>query len=604
MCSLISSFCRTRRSSMSSLENKLLDEESSVVKSSGPKMTPKKPGWKAMPYILGNETVERLASFGIITNFMVYLLKEYNMDQVQAANILNTWTSVSNVLPVFGAFVADEYLGKFLTMAIASFATLTGMVVVTLTSCVPQLRPSPCPLEEQQDGVCKGYTNFQLGVLLLALFWLCIGAGGITPCSIPFGIDQFDLTTAEGREGTRSFYNMYYVIQTVLLMFNVLVVVKIQESYSWTLGFFLPTMFMVIAIVFFFSGAKIYCHVKPEGSILSRIYQVLVVAKNKRHLPLPLEEDIGGAFYDPPPLENNEEVRLPLTKEFSWLNKAALVMENELNDDGSSKDPWRLCSIQQVEELKCMLKMLPIWLTGFIVNTAAFELSIFSISQALQMNRNIGFNYEVPPASMVLVSMMTLAIVMPIYDRVISPALAKITKQEGGLTTLQRIGFGHIFAIITMLVGGFVEFKRRGLANLQVGYSSSDGVAPMSVVWLAPQFMFLALTEVFSVVGYIEFFNKESPDRMRSIGYSLFFLQYSFGSNLSSLLVNIIHDYTGKNGQPDWLDSDINKGRLEYFYFIIAGLGMLNLCGFFFCSLRYSYKTVVIVKAGDTSALH
>ncbi|KAE9595578.1 putative proton-dependent oligopeptide transporter family [Lupinus albus] len=108
---------------MSSLENLLVDEEIQVL--SKTETNPKKPGWKAMPYILGNETVERLANFGIQTNFMVYLLRQYNMDQVLAANILNTWAAISNVLPIIGGFVSDAYLGKFLTIAIASFASFT-----------------------------------------------------------------------------------------------------------------------------------------------------------------------------------------------------------------------------------------------------------------------------------------------------------------------------------------------------------------------------------------------------------------------------------------------------------------------------------------------
>jgi peptide/histidine transporter 3/4 len=58
------------------------------------------------------------------TNFVVYLMKVYNMDQVLAANIMNTWMAVSNVVLLIGAFVADSFLGKFLTIAIASFASL------------------------------------------------------------------------------------------------------------------------------------------------------------------------------------------------------------------------------------------------------------------------------------------------------------------------------------------------------------------------------------------------------------------------------------------------------------------------------------------------
>jgi len=103
-----------------------------------------KPGWKAMPYILGlslslslhthmywstfryagNETMERLATYGLTANFMVYLMREFQMDQVVAANILNIWSAASNFATIIGAFVADNYLGKFRTIALGSFASL------------------------------------------------------------------------------------------------------------------------------------------------------------------------------------------------------------------------------------------------------------------------------------------------------------------------------------------------------------------------------------------------------------------------------------------------------------------------------------------------
>lgn len=73
---------------------------------------------------VGNDTIERLATYGMQANFVVYLMKVYNMDQVLSANILNTWIAVSNITPLIGAFFADAYLGKFRTIALASFASL------------------------------------------------------------------------------------------------------------------------------------------------------------------------------------------------------------------------------------------------------------------------------------------------------------------------------------------------------------------------------------------------------------------------------------------------------------------------------------------------
>lgn len=265
-------------------------------------------------------------------------------------------------------------------------------------------------------------------------------------------------------------------------------------------------------------------------------------------------------------------------------------MDNELNTDGTVKDPWSLCSVQQVEELKCMLKIMPIWVTSIIVFIPIGQLTIFSISQAMKMDRNMGLNFEIHAGSINVISLIGIGIFLPFYDQVISPKLEKITKQEGGLTTLQRIGIGHASGILAVLVAGLVERKRRNLAN---SLGTLDGVASMSVMWLAPQFLLIAFCHVFGTVGHTEFFNREAPNGMRSISNSLLCLNVSFGSNLSTFLVNIVHSYTGKDGQPDWLDSDINKGRLEYFYFIIGALAVLNMIYFIFCARRYSYKATV-----------
>ncbi|GAU31411.1 hypothetical protein TSUD_370600 [Trifolium subterraneum] len=465
-----------RESSIPMLKKKLLDEESLLVESNS-RTHQRKPGWKAMPFILGNDTVERLANFGMQTNFIVYLMKVYNMDQVLAANIMNTWMAVSNVVPLIGAFVADSYFGKFHTIGISSFASLIGLVILMLTAWVPQLHPTPCSIQQQ------------------------------------------------------------------------------------------PV---------FYAGTRVYFYVKPEGSILSSIAQVLVAARHKNHLHLAASEDTEGAFYDPTFLNDSDE-KLPLTKEFRCLNKAALVVEeNELNCDGLSKDPWRLCSIQQIEELKCMLKIIPIWVTSIIVFIPVGQLSIFSISQALKMDRHIK-NFEIHPGSVSVITLVAISVFLPFYDSVISPLLEKITKQEQGLTTLQRIGLGHGSAILSVVVAGLVEKRRRELA---ISMGDSTGVAPMSVMWLAPQFLLIAFCHIFGTVGYTEFFNKESPNSMRSISNSLLCLNISAGSNLSTFIVNIVHSYTGKQGEADWLDSDINKGRLEYFYFIIAGL-VISLQGQF-----------------------
>ncbi|KAL9424087.1 hypothetical protein AB3S75_036045 [Citrus x aurantiifolia] len=514
----------------------------------------KKPGgWKAMPYILGNETFERLATIGLLANFMVYLLKEYHMNQTSAANILNIWGGVTNFAPLLGAFISDTYTGRFKTITFASIAAILGMLTVTLTAWLPQLHPPKCDVAKPPFGQCKSANSMQLGVLVMGLGLLSIGTGGIRPCSIPFGVDQFDATTDEGVKGINSFFNWYYTTFTVVILITQTVLVYIQDSVSWVIGFGIPT--------------------------------VLMIAYKKRRLTLPQGQmDHHGIFYDPPP-KLFVLSKLPLTHQFRFLNKAAMIVDNnELKPDGTPVNQWRLCSIQQVEEVKCLIKIIPIWAAGIISFTSISQQGTFTVSQAMKMNRHLGPKFQIPPGTVGVISMITIGLWLPFYDTVLVPALRKITKHEGGITLLQRIGIGMIFSILSMIVAGLVERGRRASAHLHP-------LSQVSVFWLAPQLILMGFCEAFNIIGQIEFFNKQFPDHMKSIANSLLFCSFGFASYLSSLLITIVHGVTARHGHPDWLTNDIDAGRLDYFYFLIAGLGGLNIVYFLYFARRYRYKS-------------
>lgn len=187
------------------------------------------------------------------------------------------------------------------------------MVAMTLVPWLPQLHPPPC----HDPNACRGPTVSQMGFLALALGLLSIGSAGIRPCSIPFGVDQFDARTEEGRKGINSFFNWYYTTFTMVLIISLTLVVYVQSNISWVLGFAIPTILMVVAIILFFIGTKIYVHKKPEGSVFSGIAQGLVAAYRKRKLNLPENghEASDGIYYDPP-LNPTIVKKLPLTNQF------------------------------------------------------------------------------------------------------------------------------------------------------------------------------------------------------------------------------------------------------------------------------------------------
>ncbi|KAJ0428633.1 putative proton-dependent oligopeptide transporter family, MFS transporter superfamily [Helianthus annuus] len=458
------------------------------------------------------------------------------------------------------------------------------MLTLTLIVALPKLHPPSCARQLALLNQCEGPTTGQFGFLVLALGFLAIGSGGIRPCSLPFGVDQFDPTTDEGRKGISSFFNWYYATFTIIMLIAMTLVVYIQDNVSWVLGFGIPTMLMVCSIVLFFVGTRLYIYVKPGGSIFSGIAQTLVAACKKRNIQV--EKAI---LYDPPIAEEgtNQVSKLPLTNKFRCLNKAAIILDGETNPDGSRVSCWKLASIQQVEEVKCLIKVIPVLFSGVICLIAIIQQGTFTVSQALKMDRHLGPHFQIPAGSIGVISMITIGIWLPIYDRIVVPYLRKRTKIDSGITLLQRIGIGIVFSILTVIVAALVERKRRHSAT---SHNLPGGQAPLSVLWLAPQLILAAFAEAFNILGQMEFYYKEFPDHMKSVANALFGVTIGLASYASSALVTTVHKVTGKHGRPDWLTADINAGKVDYFYYVIAGLGVLNLGYFLLVASQYQYK--------------
>ncbi|CAH2066461.1 unnamed protein product [Thlaspi arvense] len=552
-----------------------MDEEKGTMSSDSTTRQRKHLGWKAMPYILANETLERLASFGLMANFMVYMVKEYHMDQVQAATLINTWSAMTNFAPIIGAFISDSYTGKFRTIVFGSISELLGMLVLTFTSLIPNLRPPPCT-SDQITGECTRYSDSQLYVLLSGLFLLSVGTGGIRSCSVPFGLDQFDDSTEEGREGSRSFFSWYYTTHTIVQLISMTLVLYVQNNISWAIGFAIPTVLNLVALVLLFVGTRFYVFVKPEGSVFSGIFKVLVDAYKKRNVQSSSEID-----YHRPLLETNAKSNeLVLTDQFRFLNKAVIVM----NNDKARNEEWRICTVGQIEDVKCIISIIPIFASSIIGFLAMNQQQTFTVSQALKMNlRFPGTSYLIPPASITVISLLTIGIWLPFYETFLVRRIENITKQEGGISLLQKVGFGNVFCISTMFISGILEQKRR---------DSTLSGTNISIFWLAPQQILMGFYQVFTIVGLTEFFNKQVPINMRSIGNSLLYLGMSLASYLSSAMVSIVHSVTGRGGRQSWLADDIDNGKLDYFYYFIAALSTLNLISFLWCARRYRYRNM------------
>ncbi|VAI16188.1 unnamed protein product [Triticum turgidum subsp. durum] len=73
----------------------------------------KQGGWITLPFIAGSMVGLGLAINGTTSNLQIYLIKEYNVESIDAAQIANIVRGSLNLVPVAGAILSDSYLGCF-----------------------------------------------------------------------------------------------------------------------------------------------------------------------------------------------------------------------------------------------------------------------------------------------------------------------------------------------------------------------------------------------------------------------------------------------------------------------------------------------------------
>ena len=91
----------------------------------------------------------------------------------------------------------------------------------------------------------------------------------------------------------------------------------------------------------------------------------------------------------------------------------------------------------------------------------------------------------------------------------------------------------------------------------------------------------------FFLIG-LELAYSQSPQHMKGLVMGAFLVTSGLGNYVATLLVVIVRSASNKKWYPS---EDPNKGELENFFFLLAGLMMLNFVVFLLIASSYKYKT-------------
>ncbi|CAH8366960.1 unnamed protein product [Eruca vesicaria subsp. sativa] len=380
-----------------------------------------------------------------------------------------------------------------------------------------------------------------------------------------------------------SYFNWWSAGLCAGILTAVTVIVFIEDRVGWGVSSIILTLVMTISLVIFLVGKPFYRYRKPLGSPLTPMLQVFVAAISKRKLPYPSDPSL---LHEVSEAKSNNGRLLSHTTHVKFLDKAAII--EDISPQALQKQsPWRLATLTKVEETKLIINMIPIWLSVLVFGICAAQASTFFIKQATVMDRHTaGKNsFTIPPASIYCLTAITLIMYVTVYDKLLVPFLRRNTQNQRGINILQRVGIGMFFAVITMIIAALVEKKR-------LHHLTEHNKPMMSVFWLAPQFIVLGVAEGFTLVGLQEYFYDQVPDSMRSLGIAFYLSVLGAGSFLNNLLITVVDsladDFSGKR----WFGKNLNSSRLDWFYWLLAGLTAANICVFMIVAKRFPYKSV------------
>ncbi|KAJ0241066.1 Protein NRT1/ PTR FAMILY 5.11 [Hirschfeldia incana] len=406
-------------------------------------------------------------------------------------------------------------------------------------------------------------SQFQVTLFFISLYLVAIGQGGFNLCLKVFGADQFDGNDQKEAEAKSSFFNWLMFGSCVSILLTRLVSSYIQENLSWSLGFGIPGVFMLLALFLFLLGTTSYrfsAEERGKKNPFARIGRVFLEAVKRRR------QDLDIAIPNETLLLLPHQSSMPLR----FLDRAA-----------------NTCELDEIQEAKAVLRLVPIWITCLVYAIVYSQSPTLFTKQGATMDRSISPGLVVPAATLQCVTSISIIVFIPLYDCLLVPTARSLTQNPSGITMLQRIGTGMFFSSFAMVVAALVETKR---------IQNARDDLTMSVWWLVPQYVIYGAADVFTMIGLQELFYEQVPSELRSVGMALNLSIYAAGIFLSSFMISVIDRVTSQSGQTSWFDNDLNQAHLDYFYWLLACLGFISLVSFLWSPNRMSTTDQTLSK--------
>ena len=202
-------------------------------------------------FIVGNEFCERFSYYGMRAILVLYLTSWLRMTDDTATAIYHTFIVLCYFSPIFGAMIADGWIGKYNTILYLSVFYAIGNLVMATTAFPPPYWVGPI-----------------IGLIIIGL-----GTGGIKPCVSAFGGDQFE---PEQQKEQNQFFSVFYFAINLGSLLSMIITpilrthVQCFGTSCYPLAFGIPAILMFVALTLFFCGRSLYKIRAPTGNVICK----------------------------------------------------------------------------------------------------------------------------------------------------------------------------------------------------------------------------------------------------------------------------------------------------------------------------------------------
>ncbi|CAN6337987.1 unnamed protein product [Urochloa humidicola] len=525
------------------------------------------------------------------SNLVVYLVNKYNVPRVDAAQISSVALGCLSLAPVAGAIAADAFFGCYPVVAVAMAFSVLALVMFTLTASLPGLRPA----------AGSPATTGQMAALYAALLMLCVGAGGARFNQATLGASQFD--AAADRDVLFNWYFVFFYASSAVAS---TAIVYVQDNVSWALGYAVSGAASLAGLAALLAGTPYYRRPGAQGSPFTGLARVAVAAARKWRVDLEAaaasqEEEMRFCYYHgrrgsagdkDGDVSDDTSSRLPAPSDsFRFLNRAALITDGDVAPaDGSVLRPWRICTVQEVEDFKSVLRILPLWSSSIALSVAFGAQINFTVLQALAMDRALGGGgggFTIPAGSMTVVVLVSVVSSLVLLDRALLPLWRRLAGGRAAPTPLQRIGAGHALAVLSLAASAAVERRRMATVRDEGAAADAAWVSPMSAAWLVLPLALAGAGEALYFPGGVTLYYEEFPPPLRNTSAGMVAVVIALGFYLGTALVGVVRRATA------WLpDNNLNASRLDNFYWLLAAMAAGNFGYYLLCAKLYKYQNV------------